>query len=61
MAQGMRNEPLRQACCCRRPGGILLVAAPDDELVLTSLVEIAVAGSAVVSAVLVESLGDVLG
>src|SRR6266567_8599661 len=60
MAQRVRDKLWRQASFGRGPGEVLLVAAADDELVLAPLVEVAVAGRAVVGDVLVDSVGDVL-
>src|SRR5713226_6015911 len=60
MAQRVRDKLRRQAGFGRGPGEVLLVAAADDKLVLAPLVEVAVAGRAVVGDVLVDGVGDVL-
>ncbi len=49
MAQRVRDKLWRQASFGRGPGEVLLVAAADDKLVLAPLVEVAVAGRAVVA------------
>src|SRR5260370_40377176 len=60
MAQRVRDELRREAGFGCGPGEVLLVAAADDKLAFAPLVEVAVAGRAVVGDVFVDGVGDVL-
>src|SRR5260370_381203 len=60
MAQRVRDELRREAAFGCGPGEVLLVAAADDKLAFAPLVEVAVAGRAVVGDGFFDGGGDVL-